>query len=96
MTKQIDTKKSRRQRYPPEYKQEVLALAEKIGEKSATKELGLHESRLYGWRTKAKAMPLRVNLGPQADDYVADIFGSRYAVIDRVERLPRLFMALTK
>ncbi len=41
-----------------------------------------------------------INLDPQADDYVEDIFGSRYAVIDRVERLPerlpRLFMALTK
>ena len=41
-----------------------------------------------------------VNLDPKADDYVADIFGQHYTVIDRVERLPeklpQLFLALTK
>ena len=41
-----------------------------------------------------------INLDPKADDYVSDIFGTRYTVIDRVERLPeklpKLFMALTK
>ena len=41
-----------------------------------------------------------INLDPQADEYVADIFGSRYTVIDNVarlpERLPQLFVALTR
>jgi nitric oxide reductase activation protein len=41
-----------------------------------------------------------INLDPDADDYVQDIFGNQYTVIDRVERLPeklpQLFMALTK
>ena len=41
-----------------------------------------------------------INLDPKADEYVSDIFGMRYTVIDRVERLPeklpQLFMALTK
>ena len=41
-----------------------------------------------------------INLDPKADAYVADIFGKRYAVIDNIqrlpERLPQLFMALTK
>ena len=41
-----------------------------------------------------------INLDPKADEYVSDIFGSRYAVIDNIqrlpERLPQLFMALTK
>lgn len=41
-----------------------------------------------------------ISLDRQADTYVGDIFGRRYAVIDRVERLPErlpeLFMALTK
>ena len=41
-----------------------------------------------------------INLDPHADDYVQDIFGQRYTVIDRVERLPeklpQLFMSLTK
>jgi nitric oxide reductase NorD protein len=41
-----------------------------------------------------------INLDPQADRYVRDIFGNHFTVIDRVERLPeqlpRLFMALTR
>ncbi len=44
--------------------------------------------------------PYCISLDPKADEYVADIFGHQYAVIDRVERLPerlpQLFMALTK
>lgn len=41
-----------------------------------------------------------ISLDPQADAYVSDIFGPRYTVIDHVqrlpERLPKLFMALTR
>ena len=40
-----------------------------------------------------------INLDPRADEYVRDIFGHQYTIIDRVERLPemlpRLFMQLT-
>ncbi|MBE2259746.1 MAG: VWA domain-containing protein, partial [Rhodobacteraceae bacterium] len=41
-----------------------------------------------------------ISLDRKADEYVSDIFGRRYSVIDRVERLPErlpeLFMALTR
>ena len=41
-----------------------------------------------------------INLDPKADEYVSDIFGKQYAIIDRVEslpeRLPELFLSLTK
>lgn len=41
-----------------------------------------------------------INLDPRADDYVADIFGKRYTVIDHVEKLPQklpeVFLSLTK
>lgn len=41
-----------------------------------------------------------ISLDPNADAYVSDIFGQRYTVIDRVERLPErlpgLFLALTR
>ena len=41
-----------------------------------------------------------ISLDPKADEYVGDIFGRRFTVIDHVERLPerlpQLFMALTK
>jgi len=41
-----------------------------------------------------------INLDPEADEYVADIFGKHYTVIDNIqrlpERLPQLFLALTR
>jgi nitric oxide reductase activation protein len=41
-----------------------------------------------------------ISLDDQADEYVKDIFGNQYSVIDNVkllpERLPQLFLALTK
>lgn len=41
-----------------------------------------------------------INLDPKADEYVADIFGKQYTIIDKVEslpeRLPQLFISLTK
>ena len=41
-----------------------------------------------------------ISLDPRADEYVGDIFGRQFSVIDHVarlpERLPKLFMALTK
>nr|MDP2192562.1 hypothetical protein [Rhodoferax sp.] len=41
-----------------------------------------------------------INLDPKADNYVSDIFGHQYTVIDHIERLPeqlpKLFMALTR
>lgn len=41
-----------------------------------------------------------ISLDPKADEYVSDIFGTNYTVIDNVqslpERLPKLFMSLTK
>jgi len=44
--------------------------------------------------------PYCINLDPGADEYVSDIFGKNYTVVDNVarlpERLPQLFMALTK
>ncbi|MDE1980143.1 MAG: hypothetical protein KGI86_12560, partial [Betaproteobacteria bacterium] len=41
-----------------------------------------------------------ISLDPRADAYVSDIFGRRYTVIDNIERLPErlpeVFLALTK
>jgi len=41
-----------------------------------------------------------INLDPKADEYVSDIFGNHYTVIDHVdklpEQLPKIFMSLTK
>jgi len=41
-----------------------------------------------------------INMDPKADEYVADIFGNHYSVIDKLEtlpqKLPEIFIALTK
>ena len=41
-----------------------------------------------------------ITLDKKADDYIQDIFGNQYSVIDHVDRLPeklpKLFMSLTK
>lgn len=50
--------------------------------------------------TREGIVPYCINLDPRADEYVADIFGKRYTVIDNIarlpERLPELFLTLTK
>ena len=49
------TKSSKtRQRHSQQYKTESLALAEKVGVPTAARQLGLHESQLYSWRSKAR------------------------------------------
>ncbi|WP_438985632.1 transposase, partial [Aequoribacter sp.] len=53
MTSKTGTKKTTRRKHSPEFRAEALALAEKIGIPKAAKELGLHDSQLYGWRSKA-------------------------------------------
>jgi len=40
--------------------------------------------------------PYCISLDPKADEYVSDVFGRQYTVIDHVEWLPQLFMALIK
>lgn len=55
MTRQTGKKKVTRRQHSPEFRQEALALAERIGVSKAAKELGLHDSQLYGWRSKARA-----------------------------------------
>lgn len=55
MTNKTGTKKVTRRQHSQEFREEALALAEKLGISRAAKELGLHSSQLYGWRTKARA-----------------------------------------
>ena len=55
MTSKAGTKRTTRRKHSPEFRAEALALAEKIGIPKAARELGLHDSQLYGWRSKARA-----------------------------------------
>ena len=48
-----------RKRYSKQYKDEALALAERIGVSEAAKQLGLHDTQLYAWRSKARLQQQR-------------------------------------
>ena len=47
-------KKKSYTRYSDAYRQEALALADRIGVAAAARELGIHASQLYQWRSKAQ------------------------------------------
>ena len=52
MTKPASTRKTARKQYTPEFRDEALKLAERIGVAAAARELSLYESQLYNWRSK--------------------------------------------
>ena len=52
MTKSVTVSKKPRKQHTPEFRQEALKLAERIGVAAAARELNLYESQLYGWRKK--------------------------------------------
>ncbi|PWD11514.1 IS3 family transposase [Salmonella enterica subsp. enterica serovar Anatum] len=52
MPKPASTTKKPRKQHTPEFRQEALKLAERIGVAAAARELNLYESQLYNWRRK--------------------------------------------
>ncbi|MBN3138002.1 IS3 family transposase [Pectobacterium punjabense] len=52
MTKPTSTSKKPRKQHTPEFRDEALKLAERIGVAAAARELSLYESQLYAWRSK--------------------------------------------
>jgi transposase len=55
MKRQAKQMKQTRKRYSPEYRKEALVLVDKIGVAAAAKQLGLHDSQLYNWRSKSRS-----------------------------------------
>ena len=52
MTKPVSMSKKPREQHSPEFRNEALKLAERIGVAAAARELSLYESQLYAWRSK--------------------------------------------
>jgi len=48
------TKSTTRKKYAPEFKEEALRLASKVGVTKAARELGVYQSQIYGWRSAAQ------------------------------------------
>lgn len=54
MTTKPKTKKTSRQRYSPEFKQQALRRAEQEGVAATAKDLGLGPTQVYAWRAQAR------------------------------------------
>ncbi|MHP12752.1 IS3 family transposase [Escherichia coli] len=52
MTQPVSISKKPRKQHTPEFRNEALKLAERIGVAAAARELSLYESQLYAWRSK--------------------------------------------
>ncbi|HAO2906101.1 TPA: IS3 family transposase, partial [Escherichia coli] len=52
MTKPVSISKKPRKQHTPEFRNEALKLAERIGVAAAARELSLYESQLYARRSK--------------------------------------------
>lgn len=56
MARQPSSMKKSHTRHSQAYKDEALALAERIGVSKAAEQLGLHASQIYGWRSKQQQL----------------------------------------
>ncbi len=54
MSNSATPQKSTRNRFSPAFKQEALALADRVGAAEAARQLGLQATQLYAWRSKAQ------------------------------------------
>jgi transposase len=92
MTTQTGKKKATRRQHSPEFRAEALALADKVGVPTAAAELGLHESQIYGWRSKARTKADR----SQADqDQAAEIARLKRQLAEQSEELAIVKKAAT-
>ena len=73
-----------RKRHSDEFKREALGLAEKIGVNEAARELGLHSSQLYGWRSKAELVKTR---GQVEQDQAREIARLKRQLAEKEEEL---------
>jgi transposase len=84
MTRTSKTGGATRKRYSQEYKTESLSLAKRVGVKEAAKQLGLHESQLYGWRGKADT---ESNRSEREREQATEIARLRRQLADQAEEL---------
>ncbi len=55
MAESTDKKNTGQGKYPPEFRDQALRLAQRVGVPAAAEELGVSKSLLYRWRRNAKA-----------------------------------------
>ncbi|EAZ7904872.1 IS3 family transposase [Salmonella enterica] len=84
MTKPASTTKKPRKQHTPEFRQEALKLAERIGVAAAARELNLYESQLYNWRSKQQN---QLSSSEREQDMSAEIARLKRQLAERDEEL---------
>ncbi|EDR2901203.1 IS3 family transposase [Salmonella enterica subsp. enterica] len=84
MTKPASTTKKPRKQHTPEFRQEALKLAERIGVAAAARELNLYESQLYNWRSKQQS---QLSSSEREQEMSAEIARLKRQLAERDEEL---------
>lgn len=92
MTKPASTRKTARKQYTPEFRDEALKLAERIGVAAAARELSLYESQLYNWRSKQQQ---RMSSSARENQLAAENARLKRQLAERDEELAILQKAAT-
>ncbi|AEX22340.1 transposase [Vibrio sp. STUT-A11] len=86
------TNNKTRIKHSPEFKTEALKLAEKVGVAEATRQLGLHESQIYGWR---KALKKDTSTSQREKDLAAEVAKLKRQLAEQAEELDIVKKAAT-
>lgn len=94
MTKSASTSitKKTRKKHTPEFRNEALKLAERIGVAAAARELSLYESQLYNWRSKQQQ---QATSSERESEQAAEIARLKRQLAERDEELAILQKAAT-
>lgn len=92
MTKPVSTTKKPGKQHTPEFRQEALKLAERIGVAAAARELSLYESQLYNWRSKQQN---QLSSSEREQEMSAEIVRLNRQLAERDEELAILQKAAT-
>lgn len=92
MTKPVSTTKKILKQYSPEFRQEALKLAERIGVAAAARELNLYELRLYNWRSKQQQ---QLSSSDRENELAAENARFKRQLAERDEKLAILQKAAT-
>ena len=92
MTKSVSTSKKPRKQHSPEFRQEALKLAERIGVAAAARKLSLYESQLYAWRSKQQQ---QMNSSERESELAAENARLKRQLAEQAEELAILQKAAT-
>ena len=92
MKKSVSTTKKIRKQHTPEFCNEALKLAERIGIAAAARELSLYESQLYNWRSKQRA---QATTSERESEQAAEIVRLKRQLAEQAEELAILQKAAT-